>query len=112
MASKPKEVEKKVEELFPELREKHGDKLKVIELPKDEDEKEMLVCAALVPSRKVTSKVMVLIDKDPEKAFETLIKNCLLTSKEEVLADDHLFYSAGATLSELLPIRRGRVKNY
>ncbi len=106
-----KEV-KKAEELFPELRKEHGKKLRVLEIEKDDKGEDKLVCAALVPSRKISSSFIVNIDKNPAKAFEILIQNCLLTSKQEVLDDDALFFTTGATLAELVPIRSGKVKNF
>ena len=51
------------------------------------------------------------MDSDPKKADEILIKNCLLSHKEQVMADDELFTSTIATISDLIVVRKGILKN-
>ncbi|MCG8740207.1 hypothetical protein G1K77_13445 [Tenacibaculum finnmarkense] len=48
------------------------------------------------------------MQSDPKKGQEILVKNCLLTSKEEVVNDDGLFYAVAGLLMDLIPIRQGK----
>lgn len=92
---------------------KHGnDKVRLIDLPKGEDESDgFLTVLACVPSRTVVGQYRRWADSDPKKADEILVKACLLSSKEEVLADDGLFYGALSGIAELIPVRKAVVKN-
>ncbi len=91
---------------------KHGkDKLRLIDLPLDDDATGYKTVLACVPSRTVTGQYRRYVDVDPKKADEILVKACLLSHKEEVLADDGLFYGALNAISELIPVRKGIVKN-
>ena len=92
---------------------KHGsDKIKLIELPLGEDEsngyKTVLAC---VPSRTVVGQYRRWAETDPKKADEIIVKACLLSHKDEVLADDGLFYGALSGIAELIPVRKAIVKN-
>lgn len=96
------------EELKVKLKEEHGDKLRSLELPKDDDGNEFLEVLAIVPSRSVVGQFMKFVNLDPKKAQEILVKNSLVTHKEEVLADDGLFYAAFGLINELIPVRQGK----
>jgi len=87
---------------------KYGDKLRILELPKDDDYEEILEVLAIVPNRSVVAQFQRFKNQDPKKAQEILVKQCLLTSKDEVIADDGLFYATVIALSELIPIREGK----
>lgn len=80
------------------------------EVPIDDEgnTKTFLVC---VPSRTVLGQFRRYMDSDPKKADDILVKNCLLSHKEEVLADDELFSSVMATIGDLITIRKGIIKN-
>ncbi|MCV9929519.1 hypothetical protein OIU83_17795 [Flavobacterium sp. LS1R49] len=84
--------------------------VKLAEVPVDDEgtTRTFLVC---VPSRTVLGQFRRFMDADPKKADEILVKNCLLSHKEEVLADDELFTGVMSTLSELIVIRKGTIKN-
>jgi hypothetical protein len=84
--------------------------VKIAEVPVDDDGtvKSFLVC---VPTRPVLGQFRRFMDTDPKKADEILVKNCLLSHKDEVLADDELFASIMATISDLIVIRKGIIKN-
>ncbi|MEI7487051.1 MAG: hypothetical protein WCJ72_06505 [Chryseobacterium sp.] len=97
----PAEQKKKLKEL-------HGEKLKSLLLPTDDENENFLEVLAIVPDRSVVGQHQKYILTDPKKAQEVLVKNCLKTHKEEVLADDGLFYAAYGLISELIPIRQGK----
>jgi hypothetical protein len=100
------------QEMIDSAKAKHGsDKVKFVEiLAENSDEVEKTVLA-VVPSRNVIGQYRRYSDTDPKKADEILVKNCLLSHKDEVLADDSLFYGALSGIAELIPIRRAIVKN-
>ncbi len=89
-------------------KKEHGDKLKSLILPLDDDSTEEIEVLAVVPSRSVVGQSMKFMNTDPKKGQEILVKNCLLTDKERVLNDDGLFYAAAGLISELIPLRQGK----
>ncbi|MDD2345194.1 MAG: hypothetical protein RBS19_03270 [Bacteroidales bacterium] len=91
---------------------KHGqNNVKIIQLPIDDSSSEMKEVLACVPSRIVVGNYRRWSDSDPKKADEILVKNCILSHLDEVLADDGLFYGALSGLSELIPVRKAVIKN-
>lgn len=86
----------------------HKDKLKSLLLPLDDEGEKELEVLAIVPDRSIIGQHQRFIMTDPTKAQEILVKNCLKTSKEEVLADDGLFYAAYGLIVDLIPIRQGK----
>lgn len=90
------------------LKKEHGDKLRSLILPKNDESTEEIEVLALVPSRSVVGQSMKFMSTDPKKGQEILVKNCIITSKEEVLDDDGLFYAAASLLTELIPLRTGK----
>ncbi|MRI64699.1 hypothetical protein EDM00_11985 [Ornithobacterium rhinotracheale] len=96
------------EEVKKALKNQHGDKLRVIALPTDDLYEKYKEVAVVVPSRSVVSQYMRFAKDNPLKAQEILVKNCVLTSKEEVMADDGLFYGCVGMLAELIPVREGK----
>jgi len=90
------------------LKKEHGDKLKSLILPLDDDCVNEIEVLAVVPSRSVVGQSMKFMNTDPKKGQEILVKNCILTDKERVLNDDGLFYAAAGLLTELIPIRAGK----
>jgi hypothetical protein len=99
-------------EIVADAKAKFGDdKIKMIDLPKDDESNVFLTVLATVPSRTIVSNYRRFAESDPKKAEEILVKNCLLTHKDEVLADDGLFYGALYALAELIPVRKGIIKN-
>jgi len=92
--------------------EKHGEKnVKVIDLPEDEDGGTYLTVLACVPSRTIVGQYLQWSDSNPKKAQEILVKACLLSHKDVVLADDGLFFGALSGIAELIPVRKAIVKN-
>ncbi len=99
-------------EMIAEAKAKYGENnVKILLLPLDDEGHETKGVLALVPSRSVVGQFRRWADTDPKKADEILVKNCLLSSKDEVLADDGLFYGALSGLAELIPVRKAIVKN-
>ncbi|PTT43727.1 hypothetical protein DBR28_00105 [Chryseobacterium sp. HMWF028] len=90
------------------LKKEHGDKLRSLILPKNDESTEELEVLAVVPSRSAVGQSMKYMNSDPKKGQEILVKNCILTSKELVLEDDGMFYAAAGLLTELIPIRQGK----
>lgn len=98
-------------EMIAEAKRKHGEnKVVMIDIIDDDAGKTKTVLAA-VPSRTVIGQYQRWSDNDPKKAQEILVKACLLSHKEEVLADDALFFGALSGIAELIPVRRAVVKN-
>lgn len=87
-----------------------GHDVKLAEVPVDDygATRTFLVC---VPSRTVLGQFRRWMDTDPKKADDILVKNCLLSHKDEVLANDELFTGVMATLSDLIVVRKGIIKN-
>ncbi len=101
-------LKKVSKELREKLKKDHGNKLRALILPLDDNLTEELEVLAIVPSRNVAGQSMKYMQTDPKKGQEILVKACLLTSKEEVLADDGLFYACVGLLTDLIPIRQGK----
>lgn len=96
------------EETKEALKKEHGDKLRSLILPLDDDSAKEIEVLAIVPSRSVVGQSMKFMQGDPKKGQEILVKNCIVTEKERVLQDDGLFYAAAGLLTELIPIRQGK----
>ncbi len=79
------------QEIKDALKKEHGDKLKSLILPMNDESTEEIEVLALIPSRSVVGQSMKFMNTDPKKGQEILVKSCILTSKEEVLGDDGLF---------------------
>ncbi|NLN33884.1 MAG: hypothetical protein GX159_09875 [Flavobacteriaceae bacterium] len=109
-----KKEEIKVTELSASEIEKAGGvaNLRRVELPLDESNSEFLEIVVCVPDRNVMGQYLRFQQTNPKKAFEILVKNCVLTHKDQVLGDDHLFFTAVSQISELIPIRDGKTKKY
>ena len=101
-------IKKVSEEVKTSLKKEYGDKLKSLILPMDDNGTEELEVLAVVPSRNVVGQYLKYLNQDPKKAQEILVKACLVTNKEEVLADDGLFYASASLIAELIPIRQGK----
>lgn len=95
-------------EIRESLKKEYGNKLKSLILPLDDNNVEELEVLVVVPSRAAVGQSMKYMQTDPKRGQEVLIKACLLTSKEEVMNDDGLFYAAAGLLAELIPIRQGK----
>jgi hypothetical protein len=89
-----------------ELKQKFGNTLRHVEVPMDDEGSEHFACVCSVPSRQVYGQFERLIDKDPSKARQVLVANCVHTGKEKIGADDALFLNVSTAVIELLPLRR------
>lgn len=97
-----------------EVIEKIGgvEQLRRIELPLDDDGNKFLEVIACVPDRRTMGQYLKYQNVNPAKAQEILVKNCLLTDKDQVMADDALFLTCVSELAGLVPIREGKIKKY
>lgn len=99
-------------EQIAEWKAKYGEnKVKQIDLPLDDEGKEYLTVYGIVPTRRILSEWEKWSDKNPDRAKEILVKNCLLTEVDRVLNDQDLFFSAIGAVTELIPVRRAITKN-
>ncbi len=99
-------------EMIANAKAKYGEnKVKLIDLPVDDDCTAYKTVLATVPTRSIIGQYMRYDSTDPKKAQEILVKNCLLSHKTEVLNDDGLFYGVFGSLAELIPVRKGIIKN-
>ncbi len=93
---------------------KYGkDNVKPADLPKGDTEADgFLSIVVRIPTRRIKGQFEKFIDRDPAKAKEILVKACVLTHKDEVLADDGLFEGAVDAIVELIPVRKAIIKNF
>ncbi len=87
-------------------------KIKLLYLPLDDYANEELEVLVKVPDRNTTTQFMRFISDNPKKAQELLLNQSLLTNKEQVMADDALFFACAGKIAELFPIREARIKNF
>ncbi len=100
------------QQMINEAKAKYGENnVRILQLPKDDENTVFLSVLACVPSRTIVGQYRRYAETDPKKADDILVKNCLLSGKDEVLADDGLFYGALSGLAELIPVRKAIVKN-
>jgi len=93
-------------------KERYGDdKVKLAALPKDDDATDFLNVICRVPDRKTVAEFEKWVDRSPDKAKDILINACILTSKEEIKANDGLYFAAVDAVTKLLPIRSAIIKN-
>lgn len=90
----------------------HGeDKVRLIDIMNEDGNAVELTVLAIVPTRTVLGQYRKFADNEPKRADEILVKACLLSHKEEVMANDGLFYAAVTGIAELISIRKAIVKN-
>lgn len=90
------------------LKDLHGDKLRSLLLPTDDENENFIEVLSIIPDRTTVGQFQKYINTDPKKAQEILVKNTLKTSKEMVAADDALFYACFSLTAELIPVRQGK----
>ncbi|MFV0505886.1 MAG: hypothetical protein ACK5L5_04135 [Bacteroidales bacterium] len=99
-------------EMIVSAKAKHGDdKVKLMELIPEDATKDKLTVLACAPSRKVIGQYRRFIDADPMKADEIIVKACVLSHKETVLADDALFNGAKLGILQMMPVCEAVIKN-
>jgi hypothetical protein len=86
--------------------------LRRISLPLDDNGNEILEVVVSVPNRRTMGQYLKYQNVNPAKAQEILVKNCLITDRDTVLADDALFLTCVSSLAELIPIREATIKKY
>lgn len=93
-------------------KERYGDKkVRLAQLPKDEDCNDYLSVVVRCPGSKELAEFEKWIDKNPLKAKEIMINTCLLSHKEEVKGNEYLFLGAADAICGLLPTPKAIVKN-
>lgn len=93
-------------------KEWYGDKkVKLATLRDEYDSFEPFDVVVRVPDRVVRGEFEKWIDRKPDKSKEVLVKACLLSSKDEVLANDDMFLAAADSIAELLPVQKAVIKN-
>jgi len=98
--------------MIDEAKVKYGaNKVKFVDIMNEDGNAVELTVLAIVPSRTVTGQYRRYSETDPKKADDLLVKACLLSHKEQVMADDALVYGALNGIASLIPIRNGIVKN-
>lgn len=100
------------QEMVNNAKEKYGaDKVKYADLPLDDNNERFLTVLITVPGRTVIGEFEKWSDKNPNKAKEIIINSCLLSHKDQVKADDNLFFTAVNAIADLIPIRKAIIKN-
>ena len=88
------------------------EQLRRVELPLDDMGDAVLEVIVCIPDRRTMGQYLKYQNVNPAKAQEILVKNCLLTDKDQVLADDALFLTCVSALAEIIPIRENRIKKF
>lgn len=70
-----------------------------------------LTVVILKPDSRVRTEYMKWAEKNPNKAEGILINSCVLTSKDEVKADEELFIAAIDAIAQLFPTGNANIKN-
>ncbi len=113
MNTKDEGTKVKYSEEVQALINKHGkDKLRQLEIPKDESHSKFLDVVAIIPSRTVIGQYMKWSDANPKKASEILIRGCIMTNRAVIEDDDFMFNTTVALVAELIPIGEGRIKKF
>jgi hypothetical protein len=106
------ETQKVTPEQVAAWKEKYGEKkLRIFQLPLDDNGDQTLDVYARVPDNRILSEWEKFSDKNPLRAKEILVRNCILTDTDQVLNDQGLFLSALSALTELIPVRKAIIKN-
>lgn len=79
---------------------------------KDDNKNTELEVVACVPDRTVMGEYLKFINVNPKKAQEILVKNCILTDNEDVMASNAYFNSAVSGLAEIIPMAAAKVEKY
>ena len=66
----------------------------------------------LVPSRSTQDEFMKFVDRDPGKAQKILVRNCLVSSIDEVHENDYLFNTCVSAIADLFQIGSYEIKNF
>jgi hypothetical protein len=100
------------EDMVKAWKERYGDKkIKLATLSNEYDSFEPFDVVVRVPGRVERSEFEKWVDRNPDKAKEVLVKSCLLSHKDEVLANEDMFLSAFDSIAGLLPVAKAVIKN-
>lgn len=100
------------DEMIAAWMERYGEgKVKLASLPVDDDCSASIDVIIRAPGRKEVSEFEKWMDKNPDKAKEILVNTCLLTRKDEVKANEYLFFGAYDAIAQLLQLPKATLKN-
>lgn len=98
------------EEMMAAWKERYGaKKVRVADVAPDSDTPFLTVVRA--PGRPEMSEWEKWTDKNPDKAKEILVNTCCLWRKDEIKANDDLFFATFEGIAQLMPITRAVLKN-
>lgn len=100
----------KVEQSVIDSLKKDHQGLCIAELPVDDNNTDQLQIVIKKPTRQTMSMFEKYIDKDPGKAKDILVQNCVMTDKDKVMSDDGLYFAAVDAICELFPKRKAVVR--
>ena len=99
-------------EMIKAWKERYGEnKVKIATIFTDDNRTKSIDVIVRVPDRKTIEEFEKWVDKAPGKAKDIMIKACVLTRKDEIMADDDLYFSAFDAVAQLIPIRTSLIKN-
>lgn len=102
--------QEKINQEIEAIEKKHGlSKVFRIEVPMDDEGKDVAVAFLKKPNRNVMAASMSFAESDPFKSNEILLKGCWLEGDERIQTDDDAFLSAQMLLQELISFRKGRI---
>ncbi len=81
-----------------------------LKIPMDDEGNDYAIGYIKKPSRASLGAAMSLINTNPLKANEIILKSNWLEGDERILNDDDAFMSASVLLEEVITIRKGEIK--
>lgn len=116
--SKSKKVQEEIvlpdgvtQEQIKSWKERYGDDKVKLAILIDFEGRELCSVIVRVPGRQERSEFEKWIDKNPGKAKDVLINACLLSSKDEVKANDDKYEAAYDAIAKLFRISTSTIKN-
>jgi hypothetical protein len=100
-------------EMVAEAKQKHGDtKVKILDLFIDNESLDPAISVlALVPTSRIRNEYLRWVDKNPNKAEEVILKACIISDIDKVMADDKLRVAAFDGITQMLPSGKAVIKN-
>ena len=102
--------EKAVQEELEAVRKKYNlSTVFRIEVPCDDEGKEVAVAFLKKPNRNVMAAALSFAESNPIRSNEILLEGCWLEGDERIKTDDDMFLSAQMLLQKLISIRVGKL---
>lgn len=100
------------QEMITNAQTKYGiNRVMYAEIPVSDDTDETLTVLVRRPDRQVMGEFQKWMEKNPNKSDDILVQNCLLSHKEQVKADEGLIMGVVDAISQLIVIRKAKIKN-